>query len=315
MIRLDCLQAGRAIRGTPRRGFARSGRWPAMALVACVVLSLSGCRSDPCGGCGSGLGLFGPTGFFARTSYRIFNRPVAVADPCCGTEVVGPGPVVAAPVAVAAPAATVVPGPPAYGRPPVGPPSSVPPAPQSGSDLEPVPNSRIEGRPSSGAGSQRSTAPGKTSYQTRRSDPAARVTRQRSDDLARTTISTPAPTSRSAQASSLDQQEDPLDHLPPLDLPGEVTRSATPPRPPAAERETKPPDNVKTSARLGARPQKASSRSARLRLPPPIRRRRPATDRGWLGSWPSISSWRAGAHRRRQGSSGYPKKGIERSLT
>jgi len=264
MIRLDCLQAGRAIRGTPRTGLARSGRWPVMGLLACVVLSLSGCRSDPCGGC-NGLGLFGPTGFFARTSYRVFNRPVPVADPCCGTEVIGP-----APVTVAAPAATVVPGPPAYVGPAVGTPSSVPPAPQSGSEqLDPVPNSRIEGRPSSGAGSQSSTVPGKTSYQTRRSDPLTRVTRQRSDDLARTTISTPAPTSRSAQASRLDQQEDPLDHLPPLDLPGEVTRSATPPRPPAAERETKPVDAAKTSARLESSPSESELEVAAISAPAP----------------------------------------------
>ncbi len=276
MIRLDCLQAGRAIRGTPRRGFARSGRWPATALLACVVLSLSGCRSDPCGGgCGSGLGLFGPTGFFARTSYRIFNRPVAVADPCCGTAVVGPAPVVAAPVSVgapvpmAAPAATVVPGPPAYGGTVVTPPSAVPPAPQSGSnELDPIPKSRVE-EPRSGAGSQSSTVPGKTSYQTRRSDPAARVTRQRRDDLARTTSSTPVPTSRSAQASSLDQSDDLLDHLPPLDLPGEVTRSATPPRPPAAQRETKPPDNVKTSARLESSPRESELEVSAASGPPP----------------------------------------------
>ncbi len=270
MIRLDCLQAGRAIRGKPRPGFARFGRLPAMALIACVVLSLSGCRSDPCGGCGcgSGLGLFGPTGFFARTSYRIFNRPVAVADPCCGTAVIGPAPVVAAPVTVAAPAA-VVPGPPAYGGTVVTPPSTVPPAPPSGSDLEPVPRSTIESRPGSGGGSQSSVAPGKTSYQTRRSDPAARVTRNRTDDLARTTISTPAPTSRSARASSLDQPEDPLDHLPPLDLPGEVTRRATPPRPPAAERETKPAGNAQTSARLDRSPSESELEVGAASTPPP----------------------------------------------
>ncbi len=274
MIRLDCLQAGRAIRGTPNPVLVRSGRSAAMGLVACLVLSLSGCRSDPCGGgCGgcNGLGLFGPTGFFARTSYRVFSRPVPLADPCCGTEVIAPGPVVAAPVTVAAPAATVVPGPPAYAAPPVGSPSIVPPAPQSGSEqLDPVeanPRSRIG--PPPGSGSQSSTSPGKTSYQTRRSDPSARVTRQRSDDLARTTISTPEPTSRSAQASRLDQQEDPLDHLPPLDLPGEVTRSATPPPPPAAERETNSADAAKTSARLDSSPSESEPEVAGGSAPPP----------------------------------------------
>jgi len=236
-----------------------------MGLVACLVLSLSGCRSDPCGGC-SGLGLFGPTGFFARTSYRVFNHPVPVADPCCGAEVIGP-----APVAVAAPAATVVPGPgpPAYVGPAAGTPSVVPPAPQSGSEqLDPVPNSRIEGRPGSGGGSQNSTAP-RTGYRSRRSDPSTRVARQRRDDLARTTVSTPAPTSRSAQARALNQEDDPLDHLPPLDLPGEVTRSATPPRPPAAERETKPADADKTSARLESSPAGSELEVGANSAPPP----------------------------------------------
>src|SRR5262249_38214310 len=70
------------------------------------------------------------------------------------------------------------------------------------------------------------------------------------------TVSTPEPTSRSAQArprsgandaGEFDDQ-DPLDHIPPLDLPGEVTRSsATPPGPATAGPAAKARDVEKTA--------------------------------------------------------------------
>ena len=80
--------------------------------------------------------------------------------------------------------------------------------------------------------------------------------------LPRTTVSTPEPTSRSAQApsrpaagdSSGADDQDPLDHLPPLDLPGEVTKSAaTPPVPPAADRNDKPASETRQKGRRQAR--------------------------------------------------------------
>ena len=82
--------------------------------------------------------------------------------------------------------------------------------------------------------------------------------------LPQTTASTPEPTSRSAQAlarpsagdSSGPDDQDPLDHLPPLDLPGEVTKSAaTPPVPPAADRNAKPASATeKKAGRQGRKP-------------------------------------------------------------
>jgi len=103
--------------------------------------------------------------------------------------------------------------------------------------------------PNSGGNGASISTPAKTSYQTRRPDYSSRIARRRSDNLPKTQVLTPEPTSRSAQApsttpagaSSGAPEEDPLDHLPPLDLPGEVTRSAaTPPVPPAADRAAKP---------------------------------------------------------------------------
>src|SRR5262249_3488256 len=77
----------------------------------------------------------------------------------------------------------------------------------------------------------------------------SRTAGQRNDSLTKTHRSTPEATPRSAQARARPAledpvrsgEEDPLDHLPPLDLPGEVTRSATPPpAPPTARPEAKP---------------------------------------------------------------------------
>jgi protein tyrosine phosphatase (PTP) superfamily phosphohydrolase (DUF442 family) len=88
-------------------------------------------------------------------------------------------------------------------------------------------------------------AAGKTSYLPRRGILGTRIARQRRESLPSTTIATPAPTTRSEQAASslppeaaeISRDQFALDHLPPLDLPGEVTRyAATPPAQPAAER-------------------------------------------------------------------------------
>jgi len=103
-------------------------------------------------------------------------------------------------------------------------------------------------------GTSSSAVPGKTSYQTRRLGSGTRIARRQNENLPKTTVSTPEPTSRSAQArprpgakdSRDSDDQDPLDHLPPLDLPGEVTRSAaTPPAAPAAAAASQPRDNAK----------------------------------------------------------------------
>jgi protein tyrosine phosphatase (PTP) superfamily phosphohydrolase (DUF442 family) len=256
MFRLDWLLAGRATRGKPRRYQFRRGQWARFGLLACISVFVSGCQSGPFSHCGSGSGLFGPCGFFNRTSARIFNR----GNGCCGSGVVADGGVeIAAPASVVS--APVIPTYPP-GTVPGSPPSAVSPLPgETPSELNSVPDSAVPrsrlGPAPTGNGASNAT-PGKTSYQTRRSDPGTRIAR-RPVTLPKTQVSTPEPTSRSAQAlanpsavastGALDQ--DALDHLPPLDLPCEVTGPASnPPAAPAADRNAKP--AAETGQKTGA---------------------------------------------------------------
>jgi len=111
--------------------------------------------------------------------------------------------------------------------------------------------------PGGNGGTTSSAVPGKTSYQTRRPSSGTRIARRLNENLPRTTVSTPEPTSRSAQAqpregakdSRESDDQDPLDHLPPLDLPGEVTRSSSaPPAAPAAGPASRPRDDAKKTS-------------------------------------------------------------------
>jgi protein tyrosine phosphatase (PTP) superfamily phosphohydrolase (DUF442 family) len=256
MFRLHWLQVGGAPRGMPRRQRAHGKSWSALGLLACLALLQSGCQSGPFSSCGSGCGggggsgLFGPGGFFNRVQARVFTRNNAG---CCGPGVVSDTPVEYAAPVVAAPVG--VPSYPATPGSTFTSPSTVPPLPPDNtpSDLSPTeqpPKTRIVPGTSSNGTSSLPTS--KTSYQTRRMDPSSRLAR-RSVTLPRTQVSTPEPTPRSAQALARSgaaggateaDEQDPLDHLPPLDLPGEVTRSAdTPPVPPAASRDPQPGDN------------------------------------------------------------------------
>ena len=244
MHRLGCSQPGGRASGQPLRSPSRRGRWAALGLITCVAVVQSGCQSGPFSNCGSGSGLLSPCGFFGRVSARVFNRG---NGGCCGSS----GVVTDAPVEYAAPSTVVAPGViPTY---PSGAGSSstsssvLPIPPDNPSDLkptDPLPNSRIIPVPPANGAS--SSLPGKQSYQTRRPDSGSRIARQRTDNLTKTLVSTPEPTSRSAQVPSRysaddNNAQDPLDHLPPLDLPGEVTKSAAaPPVPPAANRGTNP---------------------------------------------------------------------------
>jgi protein tyrosine phosphatase (PTP) superfamily phosphohydrolase (DUF442 family) len=242
MHRLGCLQPGGWTSGKPLRGPSRRGRWAALGLITCMAVVQSGCQSGPFSNCGSGSGLLSPCGFFGRVSARVFNRG---NGGCCGSS----GVVTDAPMEYAAPSGVVAPGViPNYpsGAGSSSTPSSVLPMPPDtppADSLDPIPKSKIVPPPANGASSSLS---GKQSYQTRRPDSSSRIARQRTDNLTKTLVSTPEPTSRSAQApsrsSSTDNDtQDPLDHLPPLDLPGDVTKSAaSPPIPPAADRGSRP---------------------------------------------------------------------------
>jgi len=205
-----------------------------------MAIVQSGCQSGPFSNCGSGSGLFSPCGFFGRVSARVFNRS---NGGCCGSGVVTD-----TPVEYAAPSTVTTPAIPSYpsGSGSSSTPSSVFPVPgDTPSVLEPTetaPRSKIV-PPANGAAN---STTGKQSYQTRRPDSGSRIARQRNDNLTKTLVSTSEPTSRSAQAPSRSASndvdpQDPLDHLPPLDLPGDVTKSAaSPPVPPAADQTAKP---------------------------------------------------------------------------
>jgi len=256
MYWLNWLQAGESTRGRRRRLRARRWRWPVLGLMAGLVLLQSGCQSGPFSQCSSGTGLFSPCGFFGRVSSRVFNRSNGA---CCGSEVVAGVPIESAAPAVVTPG--VIPSSPV----PFG--STFKSYPSPGSSESPsvldevpgsTPKSRIQTPPaggSGGTGGQAGTGGVKSGYQTRGPDSGARIARRRSDDQPRTTISTPVPTSRSAQAETPSRSsaktgpddDDPLDHLPPLSLPGEVTGSgsssaappAAPVRSPAGSSATK----------------------------------------------------------------------------
>jgi protein tyrosine phosphatase (PTP) superfamily phosphohydrolase (DUF442 family) len=267
MFRLSWLRVGGATRAMPRRDRTLRKRWPTLGLLACTLLFQSGCQSGPFSNCGSGGGLFSPCGFFGRVSSRVFTRSNRGAD-CCTPGVVSDGAVeYGTPSTVVTPGTTTGPTYPS-GVNSSSPPSYTAPLPEEPTNLDradPVP--KVKSIPPAGNGGSSSLPGNKTSYQTRRQDPSSRLAR-RPVRMPQTTASTLEPTSRSAQArarqaagdfNGVDDQN-PLDHLPPLDLPGEVTKSsATPPNPPAADRDEKPTSATeKKEAIKGERPAPAA---------------------------------------------------------
>jgi protein tyrosine phosphatase (PTP) superfamily phosphohydrolase (DUF442 family) len=252
MFCLDWLHAGRATRGEPPRKRHRCRSLLAMASLACLALLQSGCQSGPFAHCGDGSGLFGPCGYFSRTTARIFNRTRAVD--CCEPGIVGDATVVeAVPSAVVAP--SVVPSYPS-GAPVVSPP---PGSTDSSTELGPAgpvdPTAKSRVVPPPGNGASR-TGPQGASYQTRGQSSGTRIARRRNESNIKTTVTTPEPTARSAQAparagsgSQSNGEPDPLDNIPPLDLPGEVPQSSsTPPAPPAAQPAPGPAQSGKAAA-------------------------------------------------------------------
>ena len=251
MFWLDWLQAGGATRGKPAPKRHRRRSWPALSLLACVALLQSGCQSGPFSHCDTGTGLFSPCGFFGRVSSRVFNRSNP-AGACCE-----PGMMSGTPVEMSTSSAVMTPGVvPSYpsgatSRPAVVVPGST----DSSTELEPVMDSNAKSKVVSppGNGALRNGPQG-ASYQTRGSSSGARIARRRTESLGKTTVMTPEPTPRSAQAggrSSSDRrptgEPDPLDNIPPFDLPGEVPKSSsTPPVPPAAERAAEPAKSTAT---------------------------------------------------------------------
>ncbi len=257
MFRLRWFRARGINRGKPGLPGGHGRRLMALGLLLAGCLLQTGCQSGP----------FSPCGFVGRTT-SFLTRPFRHGCSSCGSEVVADGgcfpsgvPVGVGAAPVVVPGGTVIPG----GTTP----SNVQDSP---TNLEAVPqaspgSSPVRSYPSN-TGS--TSTKGKTSsYETQRGDP--RIYGYTGSSVARSLTSTPVPATRSAQESaqrlaSSSRDELPaeaaevtgsassmLDHLPPLDLPGDVTeRTVTPPPAPAAPRTLPPTRPAATPA--AARP-------------------------------------------------------------
>ncbi|MFO0890407.1 MAG: hypothetical protein U0790_14850 [Isosphaeraceae bacterium] len=246
MFTMSSLLARGTPRGKPGLPGGRGRRLAVAAAFLAACLVQTGCRSGMSGQCGTS-----STGFLSRTAARLtrpFHRDKAA---CCGTEVVAADPCSSGgiPVEGMVTAPTVVPNAVITPAPQVGTPSTVAPM-DTPSSLEPIsPEIRPESRPGPAPGSTRRLPPATgsrnpASYDSLR--PESRSSQSRSDNLAHTLISTPVPAARSAQDSARSpgsaEADRTFDHLPPLDLPGEVTeKNTTPPVAPAAERKPQAP--------------------------------------------------------------------------
>ena len=197
-------------RGTPafRRATARH---PVILLcLAVTALAETGCQSGFCGPCNK---LTAPLATGFRSLRERVSRPFASAAPggaCCGSEMGGEsaplqyGPSLSPSV--------VSPGPSTLG------PTTITPGPAGSfpSDLEPIPSAKPGPPPtgtdsSPGAGARSST--GKATYE------AFRPKSQAANS---------EPTTRSARGSGRSKprvEPSPLDNLPPIDVPNELTRS------------------------------------------------------------------------------------------
>ena len=247
MFHLQWFRARGVNRGKPDLPGGHGRRLALLGFLIATSLLETGCQSDPCS----------PCGFVGRTTSFITRPFRRDRGGCCGSAVVADGGCVSSgvPVGVAGaplivPGATVAPG--------AGTPSNVPP-PDYPQNLDVVPQANPGPAPAapvrrlpSSTGSTGSTK-SSSSYETFRPD--TRSNSSRGDNLAHTLISTPVPAARSAQESSravtrdtsspLDgkgNSESVLDHLPPLDLPSDVTeKTTTPPVAPPAHRKPQSP--------------------------------------------------------------------------
>lgn len=216
--------------GGPRGAHRRDrARGPGWAALGLVAAMAVLETGCQSGPCGSGGGILGPCGFLRRTTSRVFNRP---RGGCCGGDMVG-APLESGTSSVVIPA-------PAYSTP--GTSSS------SGGDaidMDAIPRSRIA--PPSGGSQGSNVVPGKTGALSGRPTGDARLAR--------------GATAKSAA------EPDPLDHLPPLDLPGEASpKAATPPPPPSV---AKPTPDSQAQAGTDTKTRQADAELVSASLPPP----------------------------------------------
>jgi protein tyrosine phosphatase (PTP) superfamily phosphohydrolase (DUF442 family) len=211
--------------------------------------------------------LSGLTSWWSTASFRPFHRNKAACSTCGGGE----GPVLEYGAPVVTPAPVAVPAP---GVITPGPSSTVPPATGSGpSTLEPAP-SAVPGPPAGDAGARNST--GKANYEAYRSN--YRAARARQDSLARSDVPVlePAPGPRASARGTTTASSNPLDNLPPVDIPSmddsaEGRTSQSPPPAPAAVRETTP-SAVPAPAETRSEAAGAASAPAPVSIAPGIKR-------------------------------------------
>jgi protein tyrosine phosphatase (PTP) superfamily phosphohydrolase (DUF442 family) len=231
MTTMSWFQSGATPRGTPASRRALPRHPAVLFVVAALALSQTGCQSGMCGPCGSIRNGFRN---LSERAFRPFRNLGGGSGGCCGGSTLGSE---APPLQYGPPATVVTPG--AVGAPagttisPGGATDSLP------SALEPIPFATPD-KPPAGAiettpreGSSKSQT-GKTNYEAYRPR-SGNANRARA--LARTFNTGPVPTSRSAQgarrSNSTDAESNPLDNLPPLELPKDVanaSKGATPAR-------------------------------------------------------------------------------------
>ena len=220
---------GLARRATAPRSWARP---PGLALMALALVGLAqaGCRSDGCSNCNLGSKL--TTGFNngVQAVGRVFHHKDGGGCKTCGGsggEYSGEGTVIDSGTPMSAPGSMIYPGPGTIIQAPS--PESAP------SQLEPIPASPTSSTGASttgGSGGSNAANPAssRVAPANNRSSYEAYVPRRRpSNELARALHSTPDASARSSGDST-----NLFDDIPPVDLPAEVTRKATPTSPATA---------------------------------------------------------------------------------
>ena len=275
MFSLSWMRERGVTRGRPET--RRAVRALALGLLIAGALFQTGCQSGP----------FSRYGIAGRATARVV-QPVKRILGCCGSGYVSDVPIeYAEPIGVVAPAVPFGTTAPIIEGSPV--PSTVAPAsPDAPTSLEPLPSAEPGPSPTTRGSGIRQPS----SHDAQR--PAASP--NRGENLAHTLVSTPdpevrpareaaKPLSRTAATSDLDGV---LDHLPPLDLPPEVTErgdsppvapAAIKPQPGAASPSTDPvPASNSASTSAPANDHSSSGRSGREPEPPPHSDHFPAPD-------------------------------------
>ena len=223
---------GASVGGGPVGGRAFGRQSVMLVVLAAATLSQTGCKSG-CGTCGLGQRLGNGVRGVSERVFRPFRHGAAMAAPCCGGEMgtLSPGaPFGSGTVVSPSPMGSMLPG--------VS--ESMP------NGLEAIPS---EAKPSAVPGpppgtietpSQGAKSPnGKANYEAFR--PKYGDAQARGNAITRSSRGSTEPTPRSAQGSapSAAAEANPLDNLPPIELPEDVTRGGSPPVAPAVEKDAK----------------------------------------------------------------------------